>query len=121
MSGGQPEHETADRDYQTLGKQYIDQHVEVVSLDQRPLVIYPENADQMINSICPDADFNIIILGENVYLSLNIDEVDVYPNVNRLYLDIMDITHSQVDYELSQVSMFIFNKLKDIMNPGSSS
>ena len=102
-------------DYDELAKKFAAEHVEFVNLDKRPFVIYPENANDVMHSICPDADFSIIILGENVYLSFNTNEVDIYPNVNRIYLDIMDIRHAQVNYELSQISMFIFKKLKDMI------
>lgn len=95
---------------------FIHNHVNFVDFALRPMVIYPENAAKMIESVCPEADFTILVLGENVYLSFHLSEVDTYPNVNRIYLDIMDIRHGQVDYELSQVSMFIFNRLKHI-NP----
>lgn len=95
---------------------FVDDHVTFVDFSRRPLVIYPENADKVIGSLCPEADFTILILGENVYLSFHLSEIDMYPNVNRLYLDILDVRHAQVDYELSQVSMFIFNRLKHI-NP----
>jgi hypothetical protein len=109
----------AEMDVDALANQFVHQHVDFINLDKRPLVIYPENAASVIDSICPEAEFSIIILGENVYLSFYMNEVDIYPNVNRVYLDIMDIRHSQVDYELSQVSMFIFNRLKDEIKASS--
>jgi hypothetical protein len=105
--------------YDALAKGFAAEHIEFVNLDKRPFVIYPENANKVMESICPEADFSIIILGKNVYLSFYINEVDIYPNVNRIYLDIMDIRHAQVDYELSQVSMFIFKKLKDMIRQPS--
>jgi hypothetical protein len=114
MSRGPTQHSPGSN-YDALAKRFVDEHLEFLNHDRRPFVIYPENADRMIESICPEAAFTIIILGENVYLSLNINEVDSYPNVNRVYLDIQEIRHSQVDYELSQVSMFVYNKLKTLI------
>ena len=96
-------------------ERFAKEHIEFVDLDKRPFVIYPEKANHLMESICPEADFSIIILGENVYLSFYINEVDIYPNVNRIYLDIKDIRYDQVDYELSQISMFVFKKLKDLI------
>jgi hypothetical protein len=66
----------------------------------------------MLNDICPDADFSMIILGKNVYRSISFDDKrDIYPAVNRLYLDFLDVKFSQVSDEIEQVSRFIFSKL----------
>ncbi|MEN8246240.1 MAG: hypothetical protein ABFS43_15225 [Thermodesulfobacteriota bacterium] len=91
----------------------VNTHLQFFELDKRPLVIYPENAEKAIQSLCPDADFNFIILGKNVYLSMYIDEErDVFPSVNRIYLDIMDIGQSQSDYEIDQVGDYLFSRIK---------
>ncbi len=90
---------------------FIQTHVNIVHLNQRPLVVYPENADKVLQPI--QADFNIIVLGKNVYLALHISDVDAFPHANRAYLDFIDVKHRQVDFEISQISMFVFNKLKD--------
>ena len=119
LSGKSQKNSNTDANYDALAKGFAAEHIEFANLDKRPFVIYPENANEVMDSICPEADFSIIILGENVYLSFHLNEVDIYPNINRLYLDIMDIRHAQVDYELSQVSMFIFKKLKDMISVGS--
>ena len=66
----------------------------------------------MTHDVCPSADFGIIILGKNVYLSMDIQERDSFPHVNRLYIDIMDIKHAQVQEEVDQVSRFIVSKLR---------
>ena len=91
----------------------VNSYLQFFDLDKRPLVIYPENAEKVIQSLCPDADFNFIILGKNVYLSMYIDEErDVFPSVNRIYLDIMDIGQSQSDYDINQVGEYLFNRIK---------
>lgn len=100
-------------------KQFIDTHLDILLFNQRPLVVHPGNAESVIQNVCPDADFNMIILGENVYLSMHISDVDAFPHVNRIYLDIMDIRHNQADYEISQISMFVFNKLKTFIEPST--
>ena len=88
-------------------------HLQVLDLDKRPLVIYPDNAEKVIQSLCPDADFIFIILGKNVYLSMYIDDKrDVFPAVNRMYFDIMDIGQSQSDYEIDQAGGYLFNRLR---------
>ena len=89
---------------------FIQRHVNILNLNQRPLVVYPENAEKVLQPI--RSDFNIIILGKNVYLAMHISDVDTFPHANRVYLDIVDVKHAQVDYEISQISMFVFNKLK---------
>jgi hypothetical protein len=91
----------------------VNTHLQFLDLDKRPLVIYPDNAEKMIQSLCPDADFNFIILGKNVYLSIYIDEErDVFPSVNRMYLDIMDVGQTQSDYEIDQAGEYLFDRLK---------
>jgi hypothetical protein len=94
----------------------VSAHLQFIDLDKRPLVIYPENADKMVQSLCPEADFNFIILGKNVYLSMFIDEErDVYPSVNRVYLDIMDVGQSQSDYEIDQAGGYLFERLRTLL------
>jgi len=79
--------------------------------DKRPLVIYPGNADRVLQGSA--ADLNIILLGKDVYLALEIrPDKDIYPHTNRIYLDLMDVKHNQVDEEINQISAFIFSKLK---------
>jgi hypothetical protein len=77
-------------------------------LDEAPLVVYPENAQEVIHDVFPDADFTIIVLGKNVYLALHIDEVrDAYPTVNRMYIDLADIQYNQIHEMCKKVSEFI--------------
>lgn len=96
-------------------EEFIERHLDVRFLNKRPLVIYPGNAEKVIQDVCHDSDFNVIILGKNVYLSMHILDVDTFPHVNRLYLDMSDLVHGQADYEISQISMFVFNKLKPLI------
>ncbi len=92
---------------------FINTHLQFIDFNKRPLVIYPGNAEKVIQSLCLDVDFNFIILGKNVYLSIYFDEQrDVFPSVNRIYLDIMDIRQSQSDYEIDQVGEYLFNRLR---------
>jgi len=99
-----------------LVKEFIETHLDVRSMEQRPFVIYPENSEKVIQDICPDSDFNVIVLGKNVYLSMQMLDVDIFPHANRIYLDIVDIRHGQADYEISQISMFVFNRLKSFIS-----
>ncbi len=102
-------------------KEFIKLHLEVRSMDHRPLVVYPQNAESVIQNAFNDSDFNVIVLGKNVYLSMHFLDVDTFPHVNRLYLDMMDIRHGQADYEISQISMFVFNRLKPFISSRDSS
>ena len=84
--------------------------------DERPLVIYPENAGKVIRDVCPETDFTAILLGRNIYKSISFDKTrDVYPFVDRLYIDIMDIKHSEIEEETEKISEFICSRLKDRM------
>ena len=96
-------------------EEFIETHLNIRFINQRPFVIYPGNAEKVIQDVCHDSDFNVIVLGKNVYLSMHILDVDTFPHVNRLYLDVSDLVHGQVDYEVSQISMFVFNKLKPLI------
>ncbi len=76
--------------------------------NERPLVIYPENASQIIREVCPEADFTVILLGKNIYRAIYFDPArDVYPFVNRLYIDILDIKYNQAGEEIETISQFI--------------
>lgn len=94
--------------------QWFRENVAFYAQDARPLVVYPENADAVLRQVCPETDFAAIILGKNVYLSMDIDpEKHVYPSTNRVYLDIIDIKYTQFDAELASICRFIVSKLKD--------
>ena len=98
-----------------LAREFIEAHVTIRIMSQRPLVIYPDNAEKVIQDVCRDSDFNVIVLGKNVYLSMQILDIDTFPHVNRLYLDESDIKYGQVDFEIGQISMFVFEKLKPLI------
>ena len=82
--------------------------------NERPLVIYPENASQIIGEVCPEADFTVVLLGKNIYRAIYFDPTkDVYPSVNRLYIDILDIKYNQAGEEIETISQFICTRLKN--------
>ena len=96
--------------WEELVKEWISFYIE----DERPLVISPGNAEKVTEDVCPEADFHIILLDKNVYLSIYFNkETDVYPSVHRLYLDVMDIKYSQIQEETDLISQFIWSKLKN--------
>ena len=96
--------------WRQISHKYIHFYVE----NQRPLVIYPENASEVINEICPEADFTVILMGKNIYRAVFFDpSKDSYPSVNRLYLDIMDIQYNQAGEEIDLISRFICSRLKN--------
>ena len=87
-------------------------------LDELPLVIFPENAQEVVQDVCPDADFAIIVLGKNVYLALDIDGTrDVYPSVNRMYIDLADIQYDQIHEMCEKISEFICGKMSGNLVP----
>jgi len=82
-------------------------------LDQLPLVVYPENADDVVRKVCPDADFTVIILGKNVYLALYVEETrDVYPATNRMYIDLTDIQYGRIHEACTKVIEFIRKRIE---------
>jgi len=102
--------------WEVLWKKIAKEKITFYNEDERPLVIYPDNARQVIQDVCPEADFNVILMGKDVYLSVNIDrDKDIYPHANRFYIDITDIKYSQTDDETERISEFIYSKLKDYL------
>ena len=93
-------------------REIIKQRVLFCVQDKRPLVIYPGNADRVLPGASAGADLNIILLGKDVYLALEIrPEKDIYPHTNRIYLDLMDVKHNQVDDEIDLIGAFIASRL----------
>ena len=100
-------------EWESLWRRISEKEISFYIQDQRPLVVYPENAEAVIRGVCKGADLTIILLGKNVYLSLHIDEErDVYPHVRRLYVDIMDIKHNQIQEVTEQTAGFLHERLK---------
>ncbi|MCG6881946.1 MAG: hypothetical protein LJE96_22725 [Deltaproteobacteria bacterium] len=96
--------------WQQISHKYIHFYLE----NQRPLVIYPENASEVISEICPEADFTVVLMGKNIYRAIFFDpSKDTYPSVNRLYLDITDIEYDQAGEEIDLISRFICSRLKN--------
>ena len=73
----------------------------------RPLLIYPENAEQVIGTVTPGADFTIVLLDKNLYLPLHIEEQDVYPRVPWTYLDILDLEYDQAEDSIQEIAVFL--------------
>jgi hypothetical protein len=94
----------------------VAQNILFIDQNQRPLVIYPGNADRVVRDVCPEADLNIILLGKDVYRSIYFDRgKDVYPHINRIYLDISNIKYSRISDEIDHISQFIFSKLMSFL------
>ena len=112
LKGGQPEITVSEWD--RLWTRIVEENISFYIEDERPLVIYPENAVKMIRDVCPEADFTVILLGKNIYKSIFFDKArDVYPAVDHLYVDIMDIKHSETEAETEKISEFICSRLRD--------
>ncbi len=70
----------------------------------RPVTLHPQNADRVIDQLCPTADFTVILLGKNVYRAIFIDpEADIPPYENRIYLDVDDVRYQQIDDEIDAI------------------
>jgi hypothetical protein len=71
---------------------------------ERPVTIYPGNADRVIGQLCPTADFTVILFGKNVYRAVFIDPAtDIYPHKKWLYLDVDDVRYGQTDADIETV------------------
>jgi hypothetical protein len=102
--------------WRKLWHQITQHHIAFCIEDKRPLVIYPDNALKVIREVSPEADFTVIFLGKNTYRAIFFDPVkDVYPAVNRLYMDIMDIEYNQAEEEIEIISQFICSRLNPRM------
>jgi hypothetical protein len=101
------------KEWEALWKKIVKEKIAFYNEDERPLVIYPDNAGQAIQDVCPEADFSVILMDKDIYLSVYIDrDKDIYPHTNWLYIDITDIKYSQTDDETDRISEFIYSKLK---------
>ncbi len=88
--------------------------VRFIHQDRRPFVIFPDNAEQAVHDICPRADLYVIILGKDVYRSIDFSDAnESYPIVNRLYLDFTDVKYAQVSEEIDEMARFIYERLDE--------
>ena len=78
----------------------------------RPVTLYPENADRVIDQLCPSAAFTVILLGKNVYRAIFIDpNADILPHKNRIYLDVDDVRYEQIGDEIDAIITAIMPSL----------
>jgi len=89
-----------------------DARVSFCFVGDRPLVIHPENAEEVIRDICPNADFTIILTDKNLYLPMHVDEGrDVYPYVPRFYLDMLELRYGQAGDRIQEIARFVRSRL----------
>jgi hypothetical protein len=100
---------------------FVADHVIFLVEDSDPILVYPENADRMVRSVCPEADFTIVLLGEDVYLSLHIDPLrSIYPAKPLLYLDLADVQMAGGPGYVSAVGQFVVERLLEARSAGAS-
>jgi len=88
---------------------------------ERPVTIHPDNADQVIGQLCPDAAVTIILMGKNVYRAVFINAAtDVFPAKNFVYLDVSDVRYHQIDDEIDAVVAAILPDLAAAGRPHAS-
>jgi hypothetical protein len=84
-------------------------------IPDRPVTIYPENADRVVGQLCPRANFVVILLGKNVYRSIHIDpDRDIHPHKKWIYLDVDDVRYQQIDAEMETTAGAILPALSAI-------
>ena len=104
------------KEWEAIWERIVKEKITFYNEDERPLVIYPDNARQAIQDVCPEADFSVILMDKDIYLSVDIDrDKDIYPHTDWFYIDITDIEYSQTGDETDQISEFIYSKLKDYL------
>jgi hypothetical protein len=114
LSGKHVHSPTGNSQSEVIWSQLTGKYLSFYVADRRPFVVYPENAAQAVREICPQADFTVIILGKNVYKSIFLDrKTDIYPFVNRIYVDIMDIRHSRTEEDAQAMACFISERIAE--------
>ena len=84
-------------------------------LDTKPFSIYPENAEWILKDLCPQADLSVIVLGKNVYRTMNFKAGDdSIPVSGRIYLDIEDIGLAMVGEQVDGIADFIAKRLLQV-------
>lgn len=114
VSGGSARVPMGNAQWEAIWSQIGEKYLSFYVADQRPFVIYPENAAKAIREICPQADFTVILLGKNVYKSIFFDrKADSYPAVNRIYVDIMDIKHARTENDARTIGCFAAKRMAE--------
>lgn len=74
----------------------------------KPIAIVPENADRVMEQLCPDVDFTVVVMGKNVYRSLFINpDADILPHKHLIYLDVDDVRYKMADEEIDALAKAI--------------
>lgn len=77
-------------------------------MTDRPVVIVPESAERVMEQLCPQANFTMVLMGKNVYRGLSIDpDRDILPKKNFLYFDVDDVKYQMVDEEIDALAQMI--------------
>ena len=53
-----------DLEWEQFWKAFSIRKIKFFIEDERPFVIYPENASRVSREVCPDANFTIILMGK---------------------------------------------------------
>ena len=100
--------------WQHLWSRHYLPYIRFQLLDTKPFSIYPENAEWILKSICPQADLSVIVLGKNVYRTLDFEAGDdSMPVSGRIYLDIEDIGLAMVGDQVDNIARFISKRLME--------
>jgi hypothetical protein len=90
---------------------YLDRYISYFTFSSRPLVVYPGNADDVISGFCSDADLKIILLGKDVYLSIDFEHGFIDFKKKQIYLDFENVRYSLIQEELNTISALIVEKM----------
>jgi len=83
--------------------------------DQRPLTIYPGNADRLVKEISPKADLIILLLGEGVDRAIDVNEKTVdFSTTGRLYFNLDDIRYYRRNNKIDEIAKDIVGRLLTI-------
>jgi hypothetical protein len=94
-------------------RDYIDQNVSYEAFTGRPLMIYPGNIEAIKKDLCRDIDMTIVLLGKDVYLSIQFNENEPSPDKNHIFIDFSDTKYALISDELDFIGESIASKIMD--------
>jgi hypothetical protein len=105
-------------DYTLWRRQWDDTYAPLIQFnlfDQRPLTIYPENADRLVKEICPTADLVILILGDGIDRIIYAEEdADDFAAAGELYFSRDDISYFRKNGKIDKIARGIVGRLMSI-------
>ena len=104
-----------DLSWKRLWNQSYAPRIDFQVYDQRPLTIYPENADRLIKDIYPKADLIILLLGEGMDRAMGAKATsDKFSTTGWLYFSMDDISYFRRNDKIDEIARSIADRLLTI-------